>query len=127
DGAAGFKPWPWQGAAPDGRLRCDPLGCIYRAGAVRIALVREPAALTEDCAGAALIVAPNLTRTGCRGARVIDRRSLLTRGAHAVWIEGKELVVRDDRTERGERPWVSYPWMETEDRPARRGRTAVRE
>ena len=85
------------------------------------------AALAEDCASAALVVAPMLTRTGCRSARVIDRRSLMTRGAHAVWIEGKELVVRDDRTERGERPWVSYPWMETEERPSRRGRTAERE
>ena len=127
DGAAGFKPWPWQRAGPDGRLRCDALGCVYAIGGVKIALVREPAALAEDCAGAALVVAPTLTRTGCRNARVIDRRSLMTRGAHAVWIEGKSLTMRDDRSQRGERPWVSYPWMELETRPSRRGRTAARE
>jgi competence protein ComEC len=127
DGGAGFKPWPWRGAGPDGRLRCDALGCAYTPGAVTIALVREPAALVEDCARAGLIVAPMLTRTGCRDARVIDRKTLMTRGAHAVWVDGKALIIRDDRTERGERPWVSYPWMENEDRPARRGRTAARE
>jgi competence protein ComEC len=126
DGAAGFRQWPRHGASPDGRLRCDALGCTYKIGAARIAVVRDPAALAEDCA-AALIVAPALTPTGCRGARVIDRRSLMTRGAHAVWIDGRTLTVVDDRSERGERPWVSYPWMETEDRPARRRRTAARE
>ncbi|HEY7610823.1 MAG TPA: ComEC/Rec2 family competence protein [Alphaproteobacteria bacterium] len=127
DGAAGFKPWPWQRAGPDGRLRCDALGCLYAAGGAAIALVHEPAALVEDCAEAALVVAPALTRTGCRSARVIDRRSLMTRGAHAVWIDGKTLTIRDDRSQRGERPWVSYPWMDGAPRLARRGRTAARE
>jgi competence protein ComEC len=127
DGAAGSKSWPWRGAGPDGRLRCDALGCVYAAGTARVALVREPAALVEDCAGAALVVAPALTRTGCRNTRVIDRRSLMTRGAHAVWLDGAAVTIRDDRTERGERPWVSYPWMEAEERAARRGRTAARE
>ncbi|MFO0987840.1 MAG: ComEC/Rec2 family competence protein [Alphaproteobacteria bacterium] len=126
DGAAGFKPWPQMGAGADGRLRCDALGCTYAIGAVRVAIVRDPAALTEDC-DAALVLAPALTRTGCRKARVVDRRSLMTRGAHAVWIDGKTLAIVDDRGERGERPWVSYPWMESEQRAARRGRTAARE
>jgi competence protein ComEC len=127
DGAAGFKPWPRQGAGADGRLRCDPLGCAYRQGGVGIAVVRDPAALVEDCAHAALVVAPTLTRTGCRAAKVVDRKSLLARGAHAVWIEGKTLLIRDDRSERGERPWVSYPWQDAEAGPARRRRTAARE
>ncbi len=126
DGAAGFKPWPQRGASADGRLRCDALGCIYAIGASRVAIVRDPAALAEDC-HAALVVAPGLTRTGCRNTRLIDRRSLLTRGAHAVWLDGNTLAVVDDRSERGERPWVSYPWMESEERPARRGQTARRE
>lgn len=124
DGAAGFKPWPGTGASADGRLRCDALGCIYAIGAASIAILRDPAALVEDCK-AALVVAPSLTRTGCRDRRTIDRRSLMTRGAHAVWIDRSALTVVDDRTERGERPWVSYPWMEAEERPARRGRTAA--
>jgi competence protein ComEC len=126
DGAAGFKPWPWRSAGPDGRLRCDALGCAYNVGEVRIALVRDPAALVEDCSTASLIVAPALTRTGCRKAPAIDLKTLMTRGAHAVWIDGKTLTIRDDRTERGERPWVSYPWMENEDRPAPRRRSAER-
>lgn len=126
DGAAGFKPWPRRGASADGRLRCDALGCTYAIGSARIAIVRDPAALAEDCA-AALVVAPALTRTGCRSARAVDRRSLMARGAHAAWLDGSSVIVVDDRSERGERPWVSYPWMETKQRPPRRGRTAARE
>lgn len=122
DGAAGFKPFPHSGATADGRLRCDPLGCTYTAGTARVALVRDPAALAEDCS-AALVVAPALTRTGCSGTRVIDRRSLMTRGAHAVRIDGGSLAVIDDRGARGERPWVSYPWTDRERRPPNR-RTA---
>jgi len=125
DGAAGFTPWPRNGASADGLLRCDALGCAYRRGSAIIAVVRDPAALIEDCARAGLIVAPALTRTGCRGAAVIDRRALMSRGSHAVWIEGNTVRVRDDRSERGERPWVSYPWQDAEERPARR-RTAAR-
>jgi competence protein ComEC len=106
DGAAGFRPWPQMGTSADGRLRCDPLGCTYAAAAVRIAILRHPAALAEDCA-ASLVVATALTRTGCRNTQVIDRRSLMTRGAHAVWFEGSAVVVVDDRPARGERPWVS--------------------
>lgn len=126
DGASGFRPFPRRGASADGRLRCDALGCIYAVGAARIAILRDPAALAEDCA-AALVVAPALTRAGCRTTRAIDRRSLMTRGAHAVWLDGAALTVVDDRSERGERPWVSYPWMDADERPARRRRTAARE
>lgn len=126
DGAAGFKPWPQNGASTDGRLRCDAIGCIYAIGVARVAIVRDPAALAEDC-GATLVLAPALTRTGCGNTRIIDRRSLMTRGAHAVWLDGRTPAVIDDRSERGERPWVSYPWMDTRERPARRGQTARRE
>jgi hypothetical protein len=49
----------------------------------------------------------------------------MTRGAHAVWIEGSALRVADDRSERGERPWVNYPWMDAERHPPRRARTAA--
>ncbi|MCW5770910.1 MAG: ComEC/Rec2 family competence protein [Rhodospirillaceae bacterium] len=110
DGSAGFRAWPRRGATADGRLRCDPLGCIYSLGKHRIAVLRESEALVEDCA-ATLVVAPALTRTGCRGL-VIDRRRLMSRGAHAVWFGAEKLRVLDDRSERGERPWVSYPWKD---------------
>jgi competence protein ComEC len=125
DGAAGFAPWPRNGASADGRLRCDALGCAWRDGAAVIAVVRDPAALIEDCARAALVVAPALSRTGCRGPPVIDRRALMSRGSHAAWVAGNRLRIRDDRSDRGERPWVSYPWQDAQERLARR-RTAAR-
>lgn len=125
DGAGGFRALPRSGATPDGRARCDPLGCVYTVGGRRIALLRESEALVEDCAAAALIVAPALTRTGCR-TPAIDRRRLMTRGAHLAWFRADRIRVLDDRTQRGERPWVSYPWMEERPRADRRDRTASR-
>jgi competence protein ComEC len=125
DGAAAFKPWPARGTSVDRRLACDALGCIFHIEATPILILRDPAALAEDCARAALIVAPTLTRTGCR-TPAIDRRRLMTRGAHAVWRDGRSLRILDDRTQRGERPWVSYPWREAEERPPRQ-RAARRE
>jgi len=131
DGGGGFTPFPRHGASADKRLRCDALGCVYAQapGAAAIAVVRDPAALAEDCATAALIVAPALTKAACnRPVRAIDRRSLMSRGSHAAWFEGNAIRVLDDRTHRGERPWVSYPWMEGEERaPGRKRRTAARE
>lgn len=131
DGGAGFTPFPRAGASADGRLRCDALGCAYRANpqAPVIALVRDPSALIDDCAASALILAPSLTRAVC-GARVaaIDRRALMSRGSHAAWIDSNTIRLLDDRTQRGERPWVSHPWMEREEgAPQRRRRTAASE
>jgi competence protein ComEC len=125
DGAAGFTPWPERGVSADGRLACDALGCVYRRGAALIAVVRDPAVLAEDCAYAALIVAPALTRTGCSRVPAIDRRALMSRGSHAAWLENGRLRLRDDRGTRGERPWVSYPWQPSTE-PERRRRTAAR-
>jgi competence protein ComEC len=131
DGGAGFTPFPRAGPSADGRLRCDALGCVYRQAPqpATIALVRDPAALVEDCAASALIVAPGLTRVTCR-ARVaaIDRRALMSRGSHAAWFEGNAIRVLDDRTQRGDRPWVTHPWMDGDEAaPQRRRRTALRE
>jgi competence protein ComEC len=122
EGATGFRTWPWRGASPDGRLRCDALGCIYRIGSTKVALLRQADALAEDCGAARLVVAPALTRTGCPGA-AIDRRSLMTRGAHIAWVDATGIRILDDRTVRGERPWVTYPWR---DRPPWKGHTAKR-
>lgn len=121
DGAGDARPWPRSGATADGRLRCDALGCLYAGYGTqtrRVAFIRDPAALAEDCAVAALIVAPALTRPACRDVPAIDRRRLMTRGSHAVWLDGPAPRIVDDRDTRGDRPWVSYPWPERNaDRP----------
>jgi competence protein ComEC len=92
----------------DRRLSCDALGCIYRASGRTVALIRDPAALLEDCKIAAVVIsdAP-IRRAQCRGPIIIDKFKLWRDGAHALWLDGERLRVETVRESRGERPWTA--------------------
>lgn len=96
-----------QGGA-GGRLRCDALGCLYRASGRTVALVRDPAALAEDCKIAEVVVsgAP-VRRAQCRAPLVIDKFKLWRDGAHALWLDGAQVRVETVRQSRGNRPWTA--------------------
>ncbi len=100
--------WP-EGDAPsaDGRLRCDGLGCIYRAGGQVVALVEQREALFEDCRNASVIVSRVPVRLRCPSAQlVIDRTALSREGGHALWLSPRHVAVESVRAWRGERPWT---------------------
>jgi competence protein ComEC len=100
--------WPKSGASADGRLVCDPQGCIYRVQDQIVALVRDASALAEDCRHAAIVVATIPARRICPSARVVvDRFALWRDGGHALWIDGDNVRVASVRAERGHRPWVA--------------------
>jgi competence protein ComEC len=72
-----------------------------------VALVREVAALEEDCRVADIVVAPFTVGKHCRAARVIvDRRMLKEQGAHALYIEGLSIRTETVAKARGKRPWA---------------------
>jgi competence protein ComEC len=128
-GLAETEPWPRSrrrddgphgGASEDGSLRCDSLGCIYRARGRVIALPRAEEALAEDCRIADAVVAVVPVRGRCPGARiVVDRFDIARNCAHALWIDPDGgLRVENVRNARGERPWTR-PWTPPwERRPA---------
>ena len=89
-------------------MRCDALGCVYRAGDAVVALIRDRAALDDDCAEATVVISAVPVRRGaCRGPRlVIDRFRLWRDGPHAVWLRPDGVRVESVREERGERPWA---------------------
>jgi competence protein ComEC len=100
--------WAMEGTSVDGRLSCDAVGCLYRAGGHVVALVRAPAALAEDCKIATVLVATVPVRRVCLGPQlVIDRFALWRDGAHAIWLDGRTARVESVREARGERPWVA--------------------
>ena len=110
--------WPTAGTDADGRLTCDPLGCIYKARGQTVALVREPAALAEDCLVATVVVATVPLRRACPSAQVVvDRFSVWRDGGHALWLDPSGVRVRSVREARGNRPWVAAV-------PSPRGRPA---
>lgn len=102
--------WPRQGQSPDGRLRCDPLACIYREGGLTAAILLDPRAAADDCPLADVVVSLEpLRREPCRGpTAVIDRFDLWRAGAHAIWLGPHGSSVRTVAQAQGRRPWSPY-------------------
>ena len=102
--------WPKEGYSADGRLSCDLLGCIYRAGGQTVALVQRGEALEEDCRSADVIVSIVPVRNRCPSAHtVVDRFDLWRNGAHALWLTDGKARVESVNASRGHRPWVVRP------------------
>jgi competence protein ComEC len=102
--------WPRQGASADGKITCDGLGCVYKAGLEVVALARDPRALAEDCRLATIVVSSEPVRVACAGAKVvIDRFDIWKKGSHALWLSGDGVIIRNARDMRGDRPWVLKP------------------
>ena len=100
-------PWPSLGASEDGLLHCDRQGCLYHRQGHRVALVRMPDALGEDCRTADILIAPFRVHR-CPVALLIDLDVLRREGAHAIYLrEGTEPYVTTDNRWRGNRPWSS--------------------
>jgi competence protein ComEC len=101
--------WPSAGTTADGALTCDARGCLYRARGRTVALIRDGAALAEDCTAADLVVSPVAARRVCRGPVVIDRIDTWKKGAHAIWLDADAIRVATVNDWRGARPWAPPP------------------
>lgn len=118
-------PWPDHGASVDGRLACDAIGCLYRAGGQLVALVRDREALLEDCLHATVVVSAVPVRSTCPSARVlIDRFTLWREGGHALWLDPDAVRIESVHGWRGERPWAPGR-PERPQRPPQRQRPAA--
>jgi len=90
-------------------LRCDALGCVYQAQGRRVALLRDEAALAEDCREADVVVSWGaLWPARCRGPQLLDRRALTANGTHAFWLTSDGVAIANVRDERGNRPWSGH-------------------
>jgi competence protein ComEC len=104
-------------------FRCDALGCIGKVKGKTVALVRHPGALEEDCRLADIVIASFTVKKPCRAARVIvDRRKLLSEGAHALYFEGLSIRTLSVSEARGDRPWVPDRQPATRAPPSTSGR-----
>ena len=97
----------------DDALACDPRACVASLNgehglAYRFAYIRHPAALSEECRNADIVIASIPLHGRCLGpAIVIDRFDLNRHGAHAIRLgaRGGPLVTRV-RGATGKRPWT---------------------
>jgi competence protein ComEC len=103
--------WPRGQAVIDPALRCDSLGCIYRRNGRVVAIVKNIAALAEDCTRADVVIAEvPVSRKLCPGpSLIIDRFDLWRNGPHVLWVEKGKLRVRSVGDDGGGRPWSHYP------------------
>jgi competence protein ComEC len=100
--------WPESGAVAGDALRCDARGCIYRARGQRVALIRDGAALEDDCGAADLVVSPVEAHRLCTAAQVIDRSDTDREGGQAVWLDPAGITIETVRQWQGDRPWSPH-------------------
>jgi competence protein ComEC len=83
-----------------------------------VAVPRGPAALSDDCSRATLIVTPRPTPPGC-AATVIDRRALRETGAMALYRRDGNFEVTAARPSTLDRPWARrYPARDAPPAPS---------
>jgi competence protein ComEC len=100
--------WPESGESPDGRLRCDGLGCIYRSGEREVALLWKGRAHDEDCRIVDVLISSRPVRGGCPAPElVVDRFDLWRYGAVSIWLGEGEMRTHTVADYQGRRPWSS--------------------
>jgi competence protein ComEC len=111
-----------------GAFACDGAGCTAEVKALRVAIARHPAALSEDCLKSDVVIAGPSRPPGCtKPLLVLDRATLRRGGTHAIYLEPAEedgAASRIARIEtvagqRGERPWTIRPAAGIRTRGAR--------
>jgi competence protein ComEC len=104
NGQAARLPWPLLEAGGG----CDAEGCRAELMGRRIAFALTPAAASEECGPADLVISARFLKRGrCRGTLLIDRGALWRAGPHALWLSDEGVRIQTVREFRGERPWVA--------------------
>ncbi|CAN2533200.1 hypothetical+protein [Methylocapsa aurea] len=97
-----------------GGVSCDDLGCVAKAIDGRsVALVTDRKALIEDCARAAIVIAPFYAPAGCAASILLDRRKLAETGAVTLRFTGEAAQWRTARGPGEDRPWSRAPQRRT--------------
>lgn len=115
----GFAASRWLEADGDARgaeeitgaaFACDEAACVAPLpDGGTFALVRDRAALEEECRRARILVVRFALVRRCVGPRlVLDARDLEARGAHALWLDAGRVTARAARPVPGARPWAGH-------------------
>lgn len=116
--AAGEAPvlWPKEGELDGGRLRCDPLGCVYREAGHIVAFPNRSAAILDDCRLADVVVVAGAPPRRCPSATlVLDQDRLRRDGSYGLWLGPGSVRTGSVNAERGRRPWVHDPDADEEE------------
>jgi len=105
-----LMPWPNGGNAAESGLDCAGEMCRYTAQGHTVGIVTGTGALPVRCGGLDAIVSQVPAGFGCRSMMpVIDRIDSWRRGAVALWLVPKGVIIESANESRGDRPWVPHP------------------
>jgi competence protein ComEC len=95
----------------DGRLRCDPMGCLVEMGDAAatgrgLALALTAEAVAEDCRRAAFVVLLSGPESCANGTPSLGGRALWQSGGVALRWRGERVGIERVVDGRGERPWT---------------------
>lgn len=114
---AAFELTRWLEHEADGRsprdvaaaeaFRCDAAGCTTTVKGLALAVARHPAALTDDCTRARILVLTFPKPEGCSPHRstIIDFFTSRAQGTIALYIKDDAIEARSVAQLRGDRPW----------------------
>ena len=89
----------------DGHVACTG-ACRLRASPEGAVAVLALASQSPDCTGAVVLISPEPARALCPGVPLVDRFTVWSEGAVAIWLDRNGARILTDRAERGDRPWV---------------------
>lgn len=101
------KTWPKEGHESS-TFECGEYGCHLQLKGKKIAFSKHPAAHSEDCDWADIVITDDVLKEwDCDAPYVIDKIDTWKNGAHAILLEkGKDPIIRNALEPRGKRPWV---------------------
>ncbi|WP_395685319.1 ComEC/Rec2 family competence protein [Aestuariivirga sp.] len=89
---------------------CRDKVCEAKVKGRRVVYVSEWEVPPPGCADADILIVDFPLRGSCSAASLrIDRFDLWRFGAHAIWLEDSEVLIRTSRGEQGDRPWTVLP------------------
>ena len=99
---------PPKDAVKSGGFTCDGIGCVTRIKGMTVAVARHPAAFSDDCRSAAIVVSAIVSPRGCTQPKaVVDFFAVRHEGTHAIYIgEHGDLTIETVAGARGARPWA---------------------
>ncbi len=99
-----------QEAAKSAGFVCDSIGCVTRIKGMTVAVARHPAAFSDDCRGASIVVSAIVSPRGCTQPKaVVDFFAVRHSGTHAIYIgEHGEVKIETVAGARGARPWAPH-------------------
>ncbi len=90
---------------------CGEAGCRLSLNGQNISLLKDPYEVKNECVWADILISfePIQSKNSCKSDIVIDKFSTWKNGAYSIYIEQKQVTVKNVASLSANRPWSKYP------------------